>query len=725
MGLARPTGEYAKQMLAPDGWPDVDEDANYRRAYQYTQVLAQITEVLDNCRRRQAEIFDGRVWSGAAAGAANRELGTNIDALTALQDGLRSVIGWHEDIVGSIMQAKSKISDNVADAHQQINALKNEALNNARLTPAKLTSEINKVLIAAYAANADVVTVTAEQILASRVWKPPNNALQELLERKKRSPGTLPDESPHVLPTPESDPVPPGPVTPPAGPGAPPPAGPGAPPPAGPGAPPSAGPGAPPPAGPGAPPPAGPVAPAPVGPALPRPSVPGVPAGVPLPTPGTSPVPGGSPVSPAAAAGVPTAAVPGSGPRPARGRAASAPSGGAGDGDEDPAAPASAEAPSSGGQPQDSSPRVSPASASGMPAMPMAPGAAGGGGAAGAAASGGGAVSGLGAAPAGEVPRGVRPAAGTSRAAGRDPAARRESTDRAWSVEGAARDVIPVSAARAERDAIAEAARTGAQRRSGADRLQLARRIAGALNVPVNERPDFGFFWVTGLTTDGAIVVANNYGLAYIPKGVQLPERVFMASADEAIPVGERARWATYPVIAVQRWAAHRNSKLRAVIATEEQLADWDPGAAKVVLKSDDIPDSGEMIGRSRLEVADPKAAQRLADTRDGRLLALLPPAPADASPPADQRQFLWLQVMKPVLSPDPLRQAPHLQAFHDYAIHAQEVVANEARTAVDPVARRCAAADWLYWKHLTRVLHAALSAAFGGVAPPVAKPWD
>jgi hypothetical protein len=633
MGLARPTGEYAERMLSPDGWPDVDEDANYRRAYQYTQVLAKLTAVLDNCRRRQAEIFDGRVWSGGAAGAASRELGTDIDALTALQDGVGSVISWHEDIVALIIQAKSKISDTVAGAHQQINALKNDS----SLKAAERTSAINKVLIAAYGANAGVVAVTAEQILASKAWKPANTALQDLLDRKKPPPVTPPD------------PVPPGPVVPP-----------------------------------------------PVGPVVPQPSVPRVPKIGPLPIPGTAPFPGWSPVLPAAAAGVPRPAVPGSGPTLARNPAASAPSGGVDDGDEDPAAPVSSGAPSSEGEPQDSSPRVAPASATGMPMMSMAPGATGGGAAASGAGSGEGAVSGLGA-PAGRVPRGVRPAAGTSRAGG-DPAEM---------------DVIPVSAARAERDAIAEAASADAQRRSGADRLQLARRIAAALNAPVNDQePLFGFVWVTGLTTDGAIVVANSYGLAYIPEGVRLPEQVYMASADKAIPAAERARWATYPVVAVQRWAAHRDAKLRAVIATAEQLAESDPGAAKVVLAADDIPDSGEMIGRSRLEVVDPKAAERLAQTPDARLLALLPPAPAGANPPADERVRLWLQVMKPMVSSDPRRQAPHLRAFHAYAAHAEKAAANDARAAGDPVARRCAVEDWLYWKHLTGLLDAAVSAA-------------
>lgn len=85
-----------------------------------------------------------------------------------------------------------------------------------------------------------------------------------------------------------------------------------------------------------------------------------------------------------------------------------------------------------------------------------------------------------------------------------------------------------MSAARAERDLAQRAVR-----RSGVDPMETARRIAAALNAPgMTNVEDFKFFWVTGLTTDGKIVVANNYGIAYIPQQVHLPEQVHMASAD-------------------------------------------------------------------------------------------------------------------------------------------------------------------------------------------------
>ena len=60
--------------------------------------------------------------------------------------------------------------------------------------------------------------------------------------------------------------------------------------------------------------------------------------------------------------------------------------------------------------------------------------------------------------------------------------------------------------------------------------------------------PYFGFFWVTGLATDGAIVVANSYGLAYIPaRACSFQSRFFMATADDSIPAAERAQLVYVP----------------------------------------------------------------------------------------------------------------------------------------------------------------------------------
>ena len=269
---------------------------------------------------------------------------------------------------------------------------------------------------------------------------------------------------------------------------------------------------------------------------------------------------------------------------------------------------------------------------------------------------------------------------------------------------------VPVSASRAERDAAVAAATAGALRRqsSSGDPLQMARRIGAALNAEPNI--DFGFFWVTAVTMDGQIVVANSYGLAYIPEGVNLPEQVRMASADESIPVGDRAKWATYPILAVQGWAQNHNVRLRAVVATEDQFKNFDPGTAKITLQPDDIPDSGKMQGRNRLEVIAPGAASRLAGVSDTGLSELLPPAPSDTNPPADETSNLWFEVMKPMMSTNPDRGVAHLEAFVNYAEHAQEQALYRAHTGAEAATQRAAIADWVYWQHLSVLISDALA---------------
>ncbi|WP_155948386.1 secretion protein EccK [Mycobacterium sp. URHB0044] len=270
---------------------------------------------------------------------------------------------------------------------------------------------------------------------------------------------------------------------------------------------------------------------------------------------------------------------------------------------------------------------------------------------------------------------------------------------------------MPVSAARAERDAILSASTAGAMQRksnNGSAALIQARRIAAALNIGVL---DYGFFWVTGLTADGSIVVANSFGLGYIPDGVQLPPQVTMATADETIPPTDRAKWATYPILAIQGWAQSHSQKLRAVIATEEQFARFDPGAAKIVLRPDDIPETGKMQGRSRLEVIAPEVAARLASVSDAALVELLPPPPADTAAPEDRSTMLWFELTKPLMSTASDRGMAHLKAFVDYADHAQEQALYRAHTAVDAAAQRQAIADWVYWQHLSVLISDAIGA--------------
>lgn len=253
---------------------------------------------------------------------------------------------------------------------------------------------------------------------------------------------------------------------------------------------------------------------------------------------------------------------------------------------------------------------------------------------------------------------------------------------------------VPVSAKRAERDAVAGLLR----RASGSDPLEAARRIGAALNVGVT---DPRFFWMTGLTTEGSILVANNYGVGYIPDGVSLPDQVTFVSADESIPAQERGKWATYPVMALHGWVQAHGASLRAVIATEEQFKGTDPGAAVVVLEPDDLPADGRMEGRSRLAVIAPDVAAKLEKMRDQALPELLPPAPVDPQPPENRRTKLLMEVFRPLLSSDPGRAPVQLQAMIVFTNHMQELSLHRAHTATDVVEQRAAIGDWIYWQHL------------------------
>lgn len=213
---------------------------------------------------------------------------------------------------------------------------------------------------------------------------------------------------------------------------------------------------------------------------------------------------------------------------------------------------------------------------------------------------------------------------------------------------------------------------------------------------------DFGFFWLTGVTKEGTLLVANSYGIGYIPDGVKLPEPVKMVSADESIPLEERAKWATFPMLALHGWAQHHDTALRAVVATAEQFDGFDPGAARVILQPDDIPEKGDIAGRTRLEIVAPNAVKQLNSVGDAMLGDLLPPAPVDASPPEDKSMSLWFEVMKPMMSTAPDRGAAHLGAMVTFADHAQELALHRAQTATDAQVQRAAIADWVYWQHIS-----------------------
>lgn len=256
-----------------------------------------------------------------------------------------------------------------------------------------------------------------------------------------------------------------------------------------------------------------------------------------------------------------------------------------------------------------------------------------------------------------------------------------------------------MSAARAEREAAAAAATAGALRRkASSDPATFAQRIGAALNANTT---DVGFFWITALAKDGSLLVANNYALGYIPEHVNLPENVKMVTADESVPPNIRGTWATYPILALHGWAQAHDTELRAVIATEEQFKGFDPGTAKIILRPDDIPESGQMEGRHRLQVIAPEAALQIASVSGTALTELLPPPSADVAEPEDKRSALWFEVFRPLLSNVPERAPEQIRAFVAYAEHAQDLALHKAHHATETAEQRAAIADWIYWQHV------------------------
>ncbi len=669
MGIARPAGEYAEQMISPGGWPEVDEATFTARSEEFAGVSRQLGVVLDSSAQQQMQVFEGGIWSGTAADAANDALGGNIDQLTALKNDADDATRWHNQIAGVIAEAKSTISDNVELASASITTLQNDIA----LDADERTAAINRVIATSYAANTDLVATTAEQILATGVQKTSPSGPADSGGQPRQSSDTkttdtkTTDTKTTDTKTTDQNTSETGNRTPAET--------------QSPGATESA---------------TGALSSlmssassgsSPTSPA----------AGLDAVDDSTSSTVGGAPVvSPGSSAGTAT-----------QGRAGGV--GGVGKG-------LSAAAVSSspvGAAPVASAPMMAPRSTEDSSvAAPMgAPMGAG---------AGGGAAAGSGKGSA--APAGTRPAAASSSPGTKAPTARAadrkarpqepDAPDRPV-VAAAAAPPIPVSATRAERDAIAAALTPEAAKRRGEDPLALARRVAAAFNAPDNDFADeYDFFWVTAVSTDGAIVVANNYGLAFIPAGVALPEPVQLVTADAQIPAVERARWATYPAMAVQGWAAHHNKKLRAVIATAEQFGNSDPGAAKVVIEPEDIPATGAMTGRSRLAVVDPDAAAVLVETTDEGLLGLLPPVPAGSGAPSDQPAHRWPAVWKAMSSSVEGREVHHLKAFGRYAMAERDNALVEAHTAAQRDARRAAVGEWLYWRHLTELLHSAVGGA-------------
>lgn len=127
MSVAKPTGEDADAMLDPGGWVETDEQSLYDRAQELTRTLQQLTKSLEGLQHEQAEIFNGGVWEGGGANAANGKLGAIINELTGLENDLVKARTWYQNVAGTVSQSKTTIADRVSKAQQDIAIMEDEA----------------------------------------------------------------------------------------------------------------------------------------------------------------------------------------------------------------------------------------------------------------------------------------------------------------------------------------------------------------------------------------------------------------------------------------------------------------------------------------------------------------------------------------------------------------------------------------------------------------------
>lgn len=282
---------------------------------------------------------------------------------------------------------------------------------------------------------------------------------------------------------------------------------------------------------------------------------------------------------------------------------------------------------------------------------------------------------------------------------------------------------IPVSPARAERDAMAAAAKAGLLQRKSAGNtdadIEIARRISAALHAPPSiPAASYQFVWAVGVTSEGQILAANSYGIGYIPDGVKLPGQVTLVSADEAISPAERGRWVNVPFLALQGWAQFHGKTLRAIIGTPDEVKPYKSSMHAEELAPDDIPADGTMQGRSRLQVIAPEAAARLEEWSDVTLYEALPPRPVqDAPPDAKQTMKLWVETIKPLLRTTGTNgPVDHLTKLIAYADHMQSIELYKAYTAPHVAAQREAMSDWIYWQHVSSICQDATNPVLGSV---------
>lgn len=121
VGIERPGGPYAAQMIAGGAWPEADEGTYFHRADELRGHHKQITGALEDWQRHETLLFnDSHAWSGDAARAAARHIGRITEAVHTHQKQLTTAISQANAAAAVLVWAKEQITANVEHAHAEI-----------------------------------------------------------------------------------------------------------------------------------------------------------------------------------------------------------------------------------------------------------------------------------------------------------------------------------------------------------------------------------------------------------------------------------------------------------------------------------------------------------------------------------------------------------------------------------------------------------------------------
>lgn len=176
MGVARPTGQYAEEMLSNGAWPEVDEDTLSDRAQTLAEKLRQVTLVLESWAHEQAELFTSETWSGSAAEAAAVKVTEVIASLRDQQHDLAKAILWYRATTAAVVTTKGTVVANVETAQADISAiLATQAFN------PDWESQLESTVATAQSANHAVVA-NAAALVAPVDFRPPRFEMNKLIK---------------------------------------------------------------------------------------------------------------------------------------------------------------------------------------------------------------------------------------------------------------------------------------------------------------------------------------------------------------------------------------------------------------------------------------------------------------------------------------------------------------------------------------------------------------